>query len=345
MREIARLKLDCFVVHTGQHYSASLDSVFFEQLGLPPPKYNLHVGSGTHAEETGRMLIAIEGILLDEKPSIVLTEGDTNSVLAACLAASKLGIKLAHVEAGARSFDRRMPEEVNRVIADHLSDYLFASTEEARKNLIAEGIADEKIFVTGSTAVDAVKENAEIASHIELDFVDPGDKYAALTLHRQESVDDKDRLESILDGVVNAANALGLKLVYPMHPRTAKRIKEFELEVPREIKVVPPQKYFEFLKVISNAQLVFTDSGGVQEETCIVKVPCVTLSESTAWPETLAAGSNVLGGYTKTSILRAARQVIRRKRNWGDPLGDGQAGRRTVRILKRLLRTAPAPAE
>ena len=330
--------MDYIIVHTGQHYSESLDSVFFDQLGLPPADFNLHVGSGTHAEETGRILIALERVLMEEEPSVVLTEGDTNSVLAASLVSSKLGIRLAHVEAGARSYDRRMPEEINRVVADHLSDYLFASTKVARKNLIAEGIADEKIFVTGSTIVDAVRENAKIASHVELDFIDHADKYAVLTLHRQENVDDKTKLESTLKGVAHAAKTLGLQVVYPIHPRTAKRIEEFGLRMPGEIKVVPPLKYLEFLKMISGAQLVLTDSGGVQEEACIMRVPCVTLRKNTEWPETLAVGSNTLGGNTQASILRAAREMIQRKRTWNSPLGDGQAGRRIVGILYRLTR-------
>ncbi len=204
IRACERLKLDYFILHTGQHYSYNMDRIFFEQLELPEPKYNLNVGSGTHAEETGRMLLGIEKVLVREKPEVVLVEGDTNTVLAGALAATKLGIKVGHVEAGLRSYDRSMPEEINRILTDHCSDYLFAPTEKSKTILLAEGIPDEKIFVTGNTIVDAIYQNLEIANKIRSALNDLDLKprsYFLVTVHRQENVDNKSRFSNILKGL------------------------------------------------------------------------------------------------------------------------------------------------
>lgn len=329
---------DFYVLHTGQHYSHNLDGVFFEQLRLDPPKYNLHVGSGTHAEETGKMLMGIEEVLARDRPSIALVEGDTNTVLAGSLAAAKLGVRLGHVEAGLRSGDRSMPEELNRIVSDHLSDLLFAPTRRAKGNLIQEGVRGRHVHITGNTIVDAVKQNAEIARD-----VDPGalvggrsGDYALATVHRQENTDDPERLRGIVSGLELLAEETGVLVVYPAHPRAKNALMKFGLHPdPSKVRVVPPIDYLAFLRLELGARLVLTDSGGVQEEACILKVPCVTLRYNTERPETLDAGANVLGGTEPSRIMRAARIAVKRKREWRNPFGDGHAAERILEIIGR----------
>jgi len=358
VRECEKQDLDYFILHTGQHYSYNLDKIFFQDLDLPAPKYNLDVGSGSHAEETGKMLIGIEKILKEEKPDIVLVEGDTNTVLAGALAATKLHVKVGHVEAGLRSYDRTMPEEINRVLADHASDYLFAPTEKAKENLLREGIEEDKIFVTGNTIVDAVYQNLEIArrkvnilNKLNLNSKD----YFLVTAHRQENVDNKERLKGILEGLELVHDEFNLPIIYPIHPRTKKKIREFGLEIPEEIRLIEPLGFLEFLQLEADAKLVLTDSGGVQEETCILKVPCVTLRDNTERPETLEVGSNVLAGTNQTRILDSVRVMLNKQAlgklnqqtfkksltknavhassNWRNPFGEGEAGKRIIKIL------------
>jgi len=337
IRECEKQGLDYFILHTGQHYSYNLDKIFFEELELPLPKYNLDVGSGTHAEETGKMLMGIEKILNEERSDIILVEGDTNTVLAGALAASKLHIKVGHVEAGLRSYDRTMPEEINRVLADHVSDYLFAPTEKAKMNLLREGIEEDKIFVTGNTIVDAVYQNLEIAKR-KVDILNKlnlnPEGYFLVTAHRQENVDAKDRLKGILEGLEFVHDEFNLPIIYPIHPRTMRRIEEFGLKVPKGVELIEPLGFLEFLQLEANAKLVLTDSGGVQEETCILKVPCVTLRNNTERAETLEVGSNVLAGVNQNKILAGAEIMLSKERNWENPLGDGKAGERIVKNLE-----------
>jgi UDP-N-acetylglucosamine 2-epimerase (non-hydrolysing) len=336
IRELEDQGLDYFILHTGQHYSYNLDKIFFEELELPAAKYNLDVGSGTHAEETGKMLIGIEKVLLKEKPDVVLIEGDTNTVLAGALAASKLHIKIGHVEAGLRSYDRTMPEEINRVLADHVSDYLFAPTEKARENLLREGIDENKIFVTGNTIVDAVYQNLEIAKRKvdRLNKLNLSPKeYFLVTAHRQENVDVKNGLKGILDGLELIYSKFNLHIIYPIHPRTLKKIKEFRLKVPKGVELIEPVGFLRFLQLEANAKLVLTDSGGVQEETCILMVPCVTLRDNTERPETLEVGSNVLVGVNQNNVLEGINIMLNRKRNWDNPFGDGRSGSLIIKIL------------
>lgn len=337
IRECENQGLDYFILHTGQHYSYNLDKIFFEDLELPKPKYNLDVGSGSHAEETGKMLVGIEKILKEEKPDVVLVEGDTNTVLAGALAVVKLGIKVGHIEAGLRSYDRTMPEETNRVIADHVSDYLFTPTETAKSNLLKEGIEEDKIFVTGNTIVDAVYQNLEIARR-KVDILNklnltPED-YFLITAHRQENVDVKNRLKGILDGLKLVYNEFNFPIIYPIHPRAVKKLKDFGLEVLKGTRLIEPLGFLEFLQLEASAKLVLTDSGGVQEETCILKVPCVTLRDNTERPETLEVGSNVLVGVNQEKILKGVKVMLNGKRNWENPFGDGCAVERMVKILK-----------
>ena len=336
IRECERLGLAYFILHTGQHYSYSMDRVFFEQLELPEAKYNLDVGSGSHGEQTGKMLMGIERILLKEKPDVVLVEGDTNTVLAGALAAVKLGVKVGHVEAGLRSYDRQMPEEINRVLADHSSDLLFAPTEKSRSILIGEGICEEKIFVTGNTIVDAVYQNLEIAkkkSDVKRRLgIGDGD-YFLVTVHRQENVDNEERFRGILKGLEILQKEFGFKIVYPIHPRAKKQLEAFNVEV-KGVMLVEPLDYLDFLQLESNAKLVLTDSGGVQEETCILRVPCVTLRDNTERPETLEVGANVLAGTNPNQIVDKVRTMLDSGTNWENPFGDGEAARRIVQVLR-----------
>ena len=338
VRACERRGLDYFMIHTGQHYSYNMDRVFFEQLELPDAKYNLDVGSGSgrHGEQTGMMLSGIEKILIEEKPDAVLVEGDTNTVLAGALAASKLGIRVGHVEAGLRSYDRRMPEEINRVVADHISDYLFAPTVQSREILLGEGISDEKVFVTGNTVVDAVYQNIKIANGRDGggtgQDLEP-DGYFLATAHRQENVDDATRFAGILRGLELVSRDFSLPVIYPIHPRSRKMMEEFSLDA-IGVTFTQPLDYLSFLKLEADARLVLTDSGGVQEETCILKVPCVTLRDSTERPETALVGANVLVGVDPEKILEGARVMISRRRDWENPFGDGRAGDRIVDILR-----------
>lgn len=339
IRELKKTNSDYFILHTGQHYSYKLDKIFFEELELPLPKYNLDVGSGTHAEETGKMLIGIEKILRKEKVDIVLVEGDTNTVLAGALAANKLHIQVGHVEAGLRSKDRMMPEEINRILTDHLSDYLFVPTPIARNNLLGEGINKENIFITGNTIVDAVYQNLEIAGR-KTDIFNKlhlsARKYILVTFHRQENVDDKNKLQNILKGLKLISHEFNLPILYPIHPRTMKRLKEFKVEIPKEITIIEPIGFLNFLQLEANATLVATDSGGIQEETCILKVPCITLRENTERPETIDVGSNILVGTNPEKIFKGARIMLKRKPNWAVPFGDGAAGKKIIQNIKRF---------
>lgn len=338
IRKCEKKSLDYFVLHTGQHYSYNMDKIFFEELELPEAKYNLDVGSGSHAEETGKMLIGIEKVLKAERPDIVLVEGDTNTVLAGALAASKLHIKIGHVEAGLRSGDRTMPEEINRILTDHCSDYLFAPTEKAKEILLTEGIPEDKIYMTGNTIVDAVYQNLEIAKRkvdIFKEFGLQKNEYYLVTAHRQENVDIKERLKGILDGLELVYRKFNLPMIYPIHPRTMKRIKEFGLEVPEGVELTEPVGFLEFLQLESSARLVLTDSGGVQEESCILRVPCVTLRDNTERPETLEIGSNILAGTNQNKILEGAKKVIDKERNWNNPFGDGKAAEMIIKVVER----------
>ena len=323
---------DYFVLHTGQHYSYELDRTFFEQLELPEPKYNLDVGSGTQATQTAKILTGIEEILLKEKPDVVFVQGDTNTVLAAALAASKLHIKIGHVEAGLRSFDRNMPEEINRIIADHLSDYLFPPTEYSCNQLLSEGIGDEKILITGNTVVDAVCQNLALSKkHLTVleNFGLKTNEYFLVTSHRAENVDVKERLSGILDAVRILSEKYNMPVLFPLHPRTEKRIMEFGLSL-KGIQVTKPLGYLEFLQLESHARLILTDSGGLQEEGCILGTPCVTLRDNTERQETVNVRANILAGTDTKMIILCAEKMMNNAVSWKNPYGGGDAA---VKIL------------
>jgi len=329
--------MDHFILHTGQHYSYNMDKVFFEQLGLPEAKYNLDAGSGMHGEQTGKMLAGIEKVLLEEKPDVVLVQGDTNTVLAGALAAAKLHITVGHVEAGLRSFDRKMPEEINRVLADHCSDYLFAPTERSRELLLKEGIGEEKIFMTGNTIVDAVFQNLKLAKNDVLKENGLKEKgYILVTAHREENVDDPERFRDILKGIDMVSRELDMPAIYPIHPRSRKMMERFGFSVNDSMKLIEPLNYLNFLKLEAGAKLVLTDSGGVQEETCILGVPCVTLRDNTERPETVEVGSNVLAGIKSENIVEAARRMLVKDKSWKNPFGEGKAAEKIGRVIKMI---------
>jgi UDP-N-acetylglucosamine 2-epimerase (non-hydrolysing) len=316
-----------------------MDKVFFEQLELPQAKFNIDVGSGDHGKQTGTMLTGIEKILQGECPDVVLVQGDTNTVLAGAIAAVKLGIKVGHVEAGLRSYDRRMPEEINRVLADHCSDYLFAPTERSREILLHEGIDAKKVFMVGNTVVDAVYQNLEIAKAkskaLKSLNVEAG-KFILATAHRAENVDNKARFKGLINGLQRVQSEFGLPLIYPIHPRAKKQLELFGLDT-CGISLVEPLDYLGFLQLESAARVVLSDSGGVQEETCILGVPCVTLRDNTERPETLDVGSNILAGTDPDCILAAAKESMLKKKGWVNPFGDGKAAEKIIAILKKEL--------
>lgn len=331
VRECHRRDVPYAVVHTGQHYSRRLTEVFFDELELPSPDHQFGVGSDTHGHQTGAMIADIEDALVESDPETVFVHGDTNTTLAATIAASKLDVELGHVEAGLRSDDRGMPEEINRIICDHAADRLFAPTANAAMNLAAEGIPETRVAVTGNTVVDAIDHNRTLAadrSTVLSEFgVAPGE-YGVVTLHRAENVDDTDRFAELLSGVDRAAREFDLEMVYPIHPRARAMITD--LSVPETVQLVDPLDYLDFLRLQSEAALVLTDSGGVQEEACVLDVPCVTLRENTERPETVAVGANRLAGATAQGVVDAARTILRADPAWENPFGDGDAAGRIL---------------
>jgi UDP-N-acetylglucosamine 2-epimerase (non-hydrolysing) len=323
------------LIHTGQHYSFEMDGVFFKELDLPAPDVNLEVGSGTQAYQIGSIVLGMEPILSERRPSVVLVEGDTNSVLAGALAANKLGFKVGHVEAGLRSYDRTMPEEVNRILTDHLSDWLFAPTEGARRLLLGEGILGDRIHVTGNTVVDELMLQRDRASRPELlgrFGVEPR-RYAVATVHRAENVDHEDRLRGIVQGLEGAARALGVPVLAALHPRTSQRLERLGQKFDDGVRALPPLGYLDFLGLHASAALTLTDSGGLQEEACCLGVPCVTLRDNTERPESVEVGANTLAGADAQRIVAAAQSMLARPRDWKNPFGDGQSGLRIVDLL------------
>ena len=323
------------LVHTGQHYDPEMSDVFFEELDIPKPDYNLGIGSGSQGEQTGKMLIEIEKVLLKEKPNIVIVYGDTNSTLAGALAASKLHIKVAHVEAGLRSFDRTMPEEINRVITDHISNVLFCPTDTAVMNLKNEGIT-EGVYNVGDVMVDALKYNQKIAeekSNIIKDLDLKSKEFIVATVHRASNTDSKENLTSIVKAFCSA----GEKIVFPVHPRTRKYLIKYGLleKLCENIKVIPPVSYIEMLNLMQNAKKILTDSGGVQKEAYVLGIPCITLRENSEWVETIENGWNVLVGADHNQIINAVRNFEGFQERV-DVFGIGKASEKINNILFEL---------
>lgn len=331
IRVCQRKRIPFTIIHTNQHFSPSMDQIFFKELRLPKADFNLNIHESLHGKMVGKMLEAIEQVLLDTKPQLVLVQGDTNTVLAGALAAAKLMIPVGHVEAGLRSYDRTMPEEINRVITDHLSTYLFCPTKKQKDILLEEGIKNAQITVTGNTIVDSINQNMKLAElNTNLSHYSE-EKYMLLTLHRPSNVDDPQHLKEIVEGLYAVSEKLGYPIYFPIHPRTKLALQHARIILnPAYINILPPVQYLEMLMLERYAQLIMTDSGGVQEEACILKMPCITLRDNTERPETVEVGGNLVSGTTKQGILKAAKQMINKPRTWENPFGDGHASEKII---------------
>ena len=333
-----RSSFQCRLIHTGQHYSPEMSATFFDELGMPAPDVNLEIGSGSHTEQAARVMLRLEAEFNEWRPDLVLVVGDVNSTMAAALVASKLGIPVAHVEAGLRSFDRRMPEETNRLVTDVLSDYLFASEPSGVTNLLAEGIPKEKIFLVGNVMIDTLmKFRDKSAQTGVLDRLGlKSREYAVATLHRPSNVDGMEHLASLVNMLTELSRHL--PVVFPVHPRTRERMEVAGL-VERGLILTEPQGYLEFLRLISEARLVLTDSGGIQEETTILQVACLTMRENTERPITIEQGTNRLVGTNPEKILQAALDTLDAPpRSLVPPeFWDGKASARILDVLERSL--------
>lgn len=338
IEELAERPVESFVIHAGQHYSHRLSAKIFDDLRLPNPDHHLEEVRETthHGEQTAAMLEGIERILLSEQPENVLVCGDANFNLAGALAARKLRLSVGHVEAGLRSDDWRMPEEHNRVIIDHISDYLFAPTAEAERNALEDNVNGE-VYVTGNTVVDALERNLPIArqeSTTTEDLDIEGSEYVVFTAHREENVDDEATLTDLVEILQRVCEERGFTTVYPMHPRTEERLEEFDLGSDLRsmdgLKLTDPLGYLDFVKLLADARIALTDSGGIQEESCILSVPCVTLRENTERPETVEVGSNRVAGTDPDPVMRAFDAMLDIEPEWENPFGDGSAASRII---------------
>ncbi|HET6899798.1 MAG TPA: UDP-N-acetylglucosamine 2-epimerase (non-hydrolyzing) [Vicinamibacteria bacterium] len=332
-----RRRLREVLVHTGQHYDREMSGAFFDELGIPAPDLHLGIGSGRHGDMTGRMLAALETAMLEVRPDLVLVLGDTNSTLAGALAAAKLGLPVAHVEAGLRSFDPRMPEEINRRLTDHVSTLLFCPTAAAVGNLRREGIV-RGVHRVGDVMKDAIVQNlARARRRPSLPDVPARGTYYLATLHRQENVDDERRL----GGILSALEALGHPVVWPVHPRARRRMGEWGMRPRGAVRLIPPVSYLDMLRLEEGARAILTDSGGVQKEAFLLGRPCLTLRETTEWVETVAAGMNQLVGADPARIRRAVARLERgggpRARARSNPYGRGQAAEAIAKTLAAFL--------
>ena len=350
MDEIEKRGHELLLIHTGQHYDKEMSENFFIDLKLPTPNYNIHVGSGSHGKQTGKMMEGIEEVLLDEKPDILLVQGDTNAVLAGALVASKLHIPVGHVEAGLRSFDETMPEEINRLAADICSKLYFVPTEESAVNLAMEGISRKRIFITGNTVVDACFRNLEISKNRDKSEYDEGlaeldidnmKNILTLTMHRAETVDDKERLTNIIEALEELDD---MNIIFPIHPRTKKTMENFglfdRLNNLKHVHIIKPVGYLDFLLLISKSTIILTDSGGLQEEAITLDVPALTLRYNTERPETVTAGGNILVGSDKEVILENARRILddedfaNKMKSAKNPYGMGNAAELMIKIIE-----------
>lgn len=326
-------KIDHYVIHTGQHYGNEMDKQFFDDFGLDVPNYILDMHSSSPSTQIAKMISGMEDILLKDKPDLVLVYGDSNSALGPALACAKMNVKIGHVEAGLRSFDRSMPEEINRVVVDHISDFLFAPTDVCKNYLINEGIEPSRILVTGNTVVDSVffiKEIAKTKSNI-LDSLKLSPKnFLLLTLHRPSNVDNKERLEEILTSLQKICNDFSTKIIFPVHPRTKKNLEKFGLQIPSEIIPLPPLSYLDIIQLQSNAKVIFTDSGSIQEESCVLGIPCITIRDNTERPESIEVNANILTNSDFLSIKNVYEKQIKNSSQWKNPYGDGTASEKIL---------------
>ena len=341
MRElIASRHFTPVLIHTGQHYDMKMSDVFFKDLNLQKPNVCLGIASGTHAEQTGKVMIALERELVHKKPKLVMVVGDVNSTLASALTAKKLQIPLAHVEAGLRSYDKTMPEEVNRVLTDHISDYLFVTEKSGMMNLRKEGINVKKTYLVGNTMIDTLRGNLLAIKRIKVrkKFGLEMKGYAVLTLHRPANVDSKKNFRSILKALATIQKEL--PIIFPVHPRTLKQIKALGLKRAfqhmKNMVLIEPLGYLEFTSLVSEARMVLTDSGGLQEETTELNIPCVTMLETTERPITIKQGTNVIAGNDANKIIYKARKILSSKTRKKAVIQywDGKAAKRIVKILE-----------
>lgn len=323
------------LIHTGQHYDYELSDIFFESFKVKEPDYNLGVGSGSHAYQTGKMLIGLEDVIMKESPDVVLVYGDTNSTLAGALAVAKTDIPLAHIEAGLRSGNRRMPEEINRLLTDHISNFLFCPTRTAVRNLEKEGISDG-VHLVGDVMLDLalMASEASKSREIQHDLGLVEKEYYLVTLHRPENVDGKRNLNVIVD----ALTELEGRVIFPVHPRTKKSLLQFGLidRLSSKVDVIPPVGYLDFIALLQSARKVLTDSGGVQKEAYFFGTPCITFRNETEWPETVEDGWNILVGTNKKKILRASRDLEPRKTR-REMFGKGDSSEKIARILEKYI--------
>ena len=340
--ELSKNRIDHKVLHTGQHYDDEMSKIFFDDLGMSQPDIYLGVGSGSHADQTGKIMIEFEKVCFDEKPDLVIVVGDVNSTLACALVASKLWIPVAHIEAGLRSFDRTMPEEINRILTDQISDYLFTTCEDANVNLKNEGIADSKIHFVGNVMIDSLlrfidaASKSDILERLALKDNDHAKKYAVLTLHRPSNVDDA----ATLKGIFSALNQLSEKIpiVFPAHPRTAKKIADYGLSdssTETRILITKPLGYLDFPCLMSKSAIVLTDSGGIQEETTILGIPCMTLRHNTERPVTVKKGTNTVVGTDPEKIVATGYRLLEQgiTRTGTPKYWDGKAAERIVEVI------------
>ena len=326
----ARRKIDQTLVHTGQHYDANMSDIFFQQLGIPSPDVNLEVGSGTHARQTADIMTRLEPVVLQNRPEIVVVYGDVNSTVATALVCSKLGIHVGHVEAGLRSFDRSMPEEVNRLVTDQLADLLFTPSEDGDANLLREGVAHGKIHRVGNVMIDSLVRLLPLAK--ESATKEFSERYALVTLHRPANVDDSASLKGILESLLEVNQRIAV--VFPVHPRTRQRIAALGVPL-NNLHLLEPLPYLEFLALQSRAAAVLTDSGGIQEETTYLGVPCLTLRSNTERPITVTMGTNILVGQDRQMLTAELTKILDGKAKQGriPPLWDGHAGDRIADVL------------
>jgi len=350
IREVSeKSEIELQIVHTGQHYDYEMSKIFFNELSLPSPLVNLGVGSGLHAWQTGRMMIGLEKAMLKLQPDLVLVPGDTNSTLAGSLAAIKLHLPVAHMEAGARSYDMRMPEEVNRRLTDHCSKLLFATTQNCVENLRKEGLSNEYIHFSGDTMYDVLLYllpkalKSDILDKLDLKSVD----YGVVTLHRPENVDNPENLRSIVEALMQLRD---LALVFPVHPRAMKMLRAAglleSLRKAKHLRLVDPVGYWDMLHLVKQAKIVFTDSGGLQKEAFWLHTPCLTFRDRTEWVETVELGANVLVGSNRDLIIRKVKEYLSdenlkmKLQGLPNPFGDGDASKKIVDVLKRYGSTA-----
>lgn len=326
------------VLHTGQHYNDEMSDLFFRQLKIKKPLYNLGIKSGRQGEQTALMITGIEKVLLKEKPQLVLVYGDTNSTLAGALAARKLYIPIGHIEAGLRSYNKKMSEEVNRIVTDHISDIIFCSSKRGVENLKKEGIVNN-VYLVGDIMKDALlKFSLYVKKHSNImrNLVFKSRSYFLLTIHRAENTDSYERLKALIE----ILGELDAEIIFPLHPRTGKKIKEFGIAIPANVKPVLPVGYFDMLALEQNAKIILTDSGGVQKEAFFFKIPCITLREETEWVETVAYGMNIVAGIDKNKITKAINWFSKRQLHCyrNDPYGDGTTAIKIAKIVKNFFK-------